>query len=96
MLGLIQEGSELIEEEAGDAALICAAQKVEHYEIATYGSLASWAELLQQSDAAHLLQQTLAEEKETDERLTELAESVINAQESQEEEEQEPRRRKAA
>lgn len=97
MLGLIQEGEDLIKEDAGDAALICAAQKVEHYEIAAYGSLVSWAHLLQKNDAARLLEETLGEEKETDERLTETAENVINVEESQEEEEQEePRRRKAA
>lgn len=95
MMGLIQEGEDLIKEDAGDAALICAAQKVEHYEIAAYGSLVSWAHLLQENDAARLLEETLGEEKETDERLTETAENIINVEESQEEEE-EPRRRKAA
>jgi ferritin-like metal-binding protein YciE len=77
MEGLIAEGDELMkEEEAGaplDAALICAAQKVEHYEIAAYGSLATYARLLGQNDAVELLEATLAEEKETDEKLTAIA-----------------------
>jgi ferritin-like metal-binding protein YciE len=77
MEGLIKEGDELIkEEEEGallDAALICAAQKVEHYEIASYGSLATYAQLLQMNEAQELLQATLAEEKETDEKLTSIA-----------------------
>lgn len=89
MEGLLEEGKELIEEEAGDAALICAAQKVEHYEIATYGSLLAWARLLQEDEAAELLEETLDEEKQTDESLTEIAETAINP-ESNEEEEEEP------
>jgi len=83
MQGLLAEGKELMDEKAGDAALICAAQKVEHYEIATYGSLVSWANLLGEEDAANLLEETLEEEKETDERLTEIAESSINVEEAQ-------------
>jgi ferritin-like metal-binding protein YciE len=83
MKGLIEEGSEVLEEhgEASviDAALIAAAQKVEHYEIATYGTVRTWAEMLDQDDAVDLLQQTLDEESETDEKLTEIAESTINA-----------------
>ena len=77
MEGLIKEGDELIkEEEAGpalDAALICAAQKVEHYEIASYGALVEYAKLLEMDEAVELLQTTLAEEKETDEKLTQIA-----------------------
>jgi ferritin-like metal-binding protein YciE len=77
MAGLVEEGSELIKDEeasaALDAALICAAQKVEHYEIAAYGSLATYAKLLGMDDAAELLETTLAEEKETDEKLTAIA-----------------------
>jgi ferritin-like metal-binding protein YciE len=77
MEGLVEEGSELIkEEEPGaplDAALICAAQKVEHYEIASYGSLIAYAKLLGMDDAVDLLETTLAEEKETDEKLTGIA-----------------------
>jgi len=85
MEGLVEEGAEKIEEEAGDAALICAAQKAEHYEIATYGSLAAWAKLLGEERAVELLEQNLEEEKATDEKLTELAESVVNVEEEQEE-----------
>jgi ferritin-like metal-binding protein YciE len=77
MEGLIKEGSELIKEEetspALDAAMICAAQKIEHYEIAAYGSLVEYAKLLELDDAVELLQETLAEEKETDEKLTGIA-----------------------
>jgi ferritin-like metal-binding protein YciE len=80
MTGIVEEGKELItEEESGaplDAALICAAQKVEHYEIAAYGSLATYAKLLGMEDAVDLLQETLAEEKETDEKLTAIAERL--------------------
>jgi ferritin-like metal-binding protein YciE len=82
MQGLVKEGEELISDEAGDAALICAAQKVEHYEIASYGSLKSWASLLGEEEAAELLGQTLDEEKETDEKLTQMAESVVNVEDS--------------
>jgi len=84
MEGLVEEGSEMIEDDADpavkDAGLIAAAQKVEHYEIATYGTLATFAELLGHNEAVELLQATLAEEKETDEKLTELAESEINVE----------------
>ena len=99
MAGLIEEGQELIKEKAGDAALIAAAQKVEHYEIAAYGSLRSWAEFLEENEAAELLEETLEEEKTTDEKLTEIAENVVNEMETEqegEEEQEEPRRRKAA
>ena len=89
MKGLLEEGEELIKEDEGDAALICAAQKVEHYEIAAYGSLHSWAKLLGEEDAADLLDETLEEEKATDEKLTETAEQSINIEESQEEGRQE-------
>ncbi|MDB6032584.1 MAG: ferritin-like protein [Verrucomicrobiales bacterium] len=89
MKGLIEEADELIKEEAGDAALICAAQKVEHYEIASYGSLLSWARLMGEDEAADLLEETLDEERATDERLTEIAESTINVEEAEEEEEEE-------
>ena len=61
-----------------DAALIGAAQRVEHYEIAAYGTTRTLAELLGQNEAVKLLQQTLDEEKETDEKLTELAMSEVN------------------
>lgn len=85
MQGLIEEGQEIIKEDEGDAALICAAQKVEHYEIAAYGSLASWARLMGEEDAADLLEESLEEEKMTDEKLTQLAESCINVEESESE-----------
>ena len=78
MKGLIAEGEALVKKEVGDAGLIAAAQKVEHYEIATYGTLRNWAEMLGESEAANLLQQTLDEEKENDDKLTALAESAIN------------------
>jgi ferritin-like metal-binding protein YciE len=82
MEGLVEEGAEVIEEQAEpdvkDAALIAAAQKVEHYEIATYGTLVTWAKLLDHTKAATLLGQTLEEEKATDEKLSELAESFVN------------------
>lgn len=77
MEGLIEEGQEIIDEESNsdalDAGLIAAAQRVEHYEIAGYGTVRSYAKLLGESEAVNLLQQTLDEEKETDEKLTELA-----------------------
>jgi ferritin-like metal-binding protein YciE len=84
MKGLIEEGSDLIAEDADpavkDAGLIGAAQRVEHYEIAGYGTARTLAEQLGKDDIAELLEETLEEEKETDERLTELAESHINAE----------------
>jgi ferritin-like metal-binding protein YciE len=85
MQGLVEEGEELIEEDEGDAALICGAQKVEHYEIASYGSLAAWAKLLGQDEAAELLDETLAEEKAVDAKLNEIAESRVNAEQNEEE-----------
>jgi ferritin-like metal-binding protein YciE len=89
MEGLIEEGKKLLEEDAEatvcDAGLIAAAQKVEHYEIASYGTLKTFAQLLGYEDAVELLQQTLDEEKETDQRLTELAESEINIEAEREE-----------
>jgi ferritin-like metal-binding protein YciE len=94
MEGLLKEGNELLKEDAEpqvlEAALIGAAQKVEHYEIAAYGTLATYAEILGYADAKELLGQTLEEEKETDEKLTEIA-SQINfeaAEEGDEEEEE--------
>lgn len=82
MEGLVEEGAELIDEDADDAVrdagLIGAAQRVEHYEIAGYGTARALAQLLGYEDAVELLEETLNEEKETDEKLTELAESVIN------------------
>jgi len=84
MEGLIEEGEEVISEQknsnALDAGLIISAQKVEHYEIAAYGSLCSWAEQMGHTDALELLRQTLEEEKTADEKLTGIAESVANTQ----------------
>jgi ferritin-like metal-binding protein YciE len=84
MEGLIEEGSKLIEEdgnpEAIDALLISAAQRVEHYEIAGYGSARTFAKLLGENAAAKILQQTLDEEGATDKKLTKLAESQVNRQ----------------
>jgi ferritin-like metal-binding protein YciE len=80
--GLLKEGADLIEEfkdsPALDAALITAAQKVEHYEIASYGCLRTFAERLGFAEAAELLQETLDEEGATDEKLTGIAESLAN------------------
>lgn len=82
MEGLIEEGKELMEEDLPpavlDAGLIAAAQKVEHYEIASYGTVREWASQLGFDDAAELLQETLDEEKATDEKLTELAREQVN------------------
>jgi ferritin-like metal-binding protein YciE len=95
MEGLIKEGAETIEEDASDAAkdamLIAAAQRVEHYEIAGYGSVKTYADLLGEDEAVKLLSETLQEEKDTDEKLTEAAES-INAKAEQEETETTSRR----
>lgn len=83
MEGLIREGSELLDEDMAesvkDAAIIAAAQRVEHYEIAGYGTVRSFANLLGEANAAQLLEQTLEEEKETDQKLTQIA-SEINVQ----------------
>jgi ferritin-like metal-binding protein YciE len=80
MQGLIEEGAEVIGEDFEgnlmDAALIGAAQRVEHYEIAAYGTVCAFAKELGESDQAGLLSETLDEEKETDEKLTELAEQI--------------------
>jgi ferritin-like metal-binding protein YciE len=82
MKGLIEEGSEILKEEGEesvlDAGMIVAAQKVEHYEMASYGSVRTFANLLGQDEAARLLQSTLDEESETNEILNRLAESVVN------------------
>jgi ferritin-like metal-binding protein YciE len=80
--GMLEEGDEIMKEFKGapalDAGLVSAAQAVEHYEIARYGTLKRWAEQLGLDEAAELLEETLEEEKSTDEALTELAESTIN------------------
>jgi ferritin-like metal-binding protein YciE len=91
MKGLIEEGQEAMEEMEGtvlDAALIASAQKVEHYEIATYGTLATFAEVLGMEDAKDLLGQTLDEEKEADEKLTQIAGQINPEAEQGEEGEQ--------
>jgi ferritin-like metal-binding protein YciE len=84
MEGLIEEGKEIMEEDldenAIDAGLIGAAQKVEHYEIAAYGTARTHASLLGWTKVARLLQQTLDEEGATDKKLTALAESIINVE----------------
>jgi ferritin-like metal-binding protein YciE len=100
MEGLIKEGSEMIEEDPApeelDAGLISAAQRVEHYEIAGYGCVSTYAKLLGEDEAASLLKLTLEEEKETDKKLTQLAGSInLEAVESEESEEGSNRSRKA-
>jgi ferritin-like metal-binding protein YciE len=81
--GIIEEGQEILEEfkgsEALDAGLLAAAQAVEHYEIARYGTLKSWAMQLGKNDIAKLLEQTLLEETKTDQALTQLAEAKLNS-----------------
>jgi ferritin-like metal-binding protein YciE len=81
MEGIIQEGEESMQETEGivrDAGIICSAQKVEHYEIASYGSLCAFANTLGMQDAADILKEILDQEKEADEKLTEVAESSVN------------------
>jgi ferritin-like metal-binding protein YciE len=82
MEGIVAEGAEMIEEEANDeikdAGLIAAAQRVEHYEMAGYGTARTYAELLGDQEGSKLLQLTLEEEKQTDEKLSKLAKSSIN------------------
>jgi len=80
MQGLVEEGEEVIKEQSSsyalDAALIASAQRVEHYEIAGYGTVRTFAELLGDNEAVELLRQTLDEEKQTDEKLTDLSKEV--------------------
>jgi len=98
MKHLISEGDEMIrdaeDDDTRDAVMIASAQKVEHYEIASYGTLRTWANLLGKSEVASLLEETLEEEKETDQRLTSIAESVnveaANQGDEEEEEEEAP------
>lgn len=96
MEGLVKEGAETMQEDyedaVMDAAIIGAAQRVEHYEIAGYGTVRTFAELLGENEHVSLLEQTLEEEKQTDEKLTQLAES-INSEASEVEEESETRPR---
>jgi len=98
MEGLIEEGTEMmgedLEPEELDAGLIAKAQHIEHYEIAGYGCVRTYANLLGETEAANLLEQTLEEEKETDSKLTELAEQInITAAESEEGEEEDAEER---
>ncbi len=87
MEGILDEGAEVLKMKGTpdtlDAAIIMAAQKVEHYEIAAYGSMATWADMMGRKDIKRLLGETLEEEKETDQKLTDLAESGINQSSSQ-------------
>ena len=80
--GILDEGKEIMEEykgtEALDAGMLAAAQAVEHYEISRYGTLKQWAQQLGMKDAVRLLDETLQEEKKTDESLTSLAEATVN------------------
>jgi ferritin-like metal-binding protein YciE len=82
MQGIIAEGEETLKEHKGssalDAALIAAAQKVEHYEIASYGTICTWAEQMGHDEALELLQENLNEEEQTDQKLTQIAESSAN------------------
>ena len=82
--GILAEGDEVVESfadtKALDAGMIAAAQAVEHYEMARYGALVTWAEELRMEEATKLLRQTLEEERETDELLSDLAENELNQQ----------------
>jgi ferritin-like metal-binding protein YciE len=102
MEGLIKEGGELIEEdpesEELDAGLIAAAQRVEHYEIAGYGCVRTYAQLLGESEAVSLLEKTLTEEKETDAKLTQFSETInveaMGVDDSEEKSEKAPKKAK--
>jgi ferritin-like metal-binding protein YciE len=87
MEGLVEDGSDMMKQDAEpsvrDAGLICAAQKVEHYEMAGYGCVRTWAQELGFRDVAQLLQQNFEEEKAADEKLTRVAESMVNLQAAQ-------------
>jgi ferritin-like metal-binding protein YciE len=99
MQNLLKEGDEMIaeaeEDATRDAVMIASAQKVEHYEIASYGTVRTWANVLGKRDIAGMLEDTLEEEKDADQKLTSIAESFVNAasaQEGDEEEEEAPKR----
>ena len=101
MQNLLKEGNEHIDEAeedaTRDAVMIASAQKVEHYEIAGYGTVRTWANVLGKNDIASILEETLDEEKEADQKLTGIAENFVNAAsasegEHEEEEEEAPRR----
>jgi ferritin-like metal-binding protein YciE len=93
MKNLIAEGDEMIgeaeDDDTRDAVMIAAAQKVEHYEIASYGTVRTWSQLLGMNEVAALLEESLDEEKETDQKLTSIAESHINMEAADEGEEEE-------
>jgi ferritin-like metal-binding protein YciE len=84
MAGIIEEGSERLKEDLPeavmDAQIIAAAQRVEHYEMAAYGTVAAWADQLGRAEVAHLLRETLEEERQADSLLTSLAESGLNGE----------------
>ena len=86
MSGIIEEGQEILQEDGDpgviDAGIIAAAQRVEHYEIASYGTLRTFAQMKGDTKAARLLEETLNEEKEADQRLTQIAESSVNIEAS--------------
>ena len=94
--GILEEGAEIVKEAKDDtirdAGMLAAAQAVEHYEISRYGTLKAWAEKLGLTDAVSLLDETLQEEKATDEKLTELADSEINIEALEGDGEEEPSR----
>ncbi len=103
MQGILQEGNDLVSEikddNVRDAAIIASAQRVEHYEISGYGTARTYAELLDQPDAAELLQQTLNEEEEADQVLTNLAEDINReavSEDGAEEAEEEERRSRSS
>jgi ferritin-like metal-binding protein YciE len=87
IMGILEEGQEIMKEYKGmpalDAGLLAAAQAVEHYEISRYGTLKTWADELGLKEAVKLLDQTLQEEKKTDEALTKLAETAVNQEAQQ-------------
>jgi ferritin-like metal-binding protein YciE len=98
MEGLIKEGAEIMsedfEDDVMDAALISAAQRVEHYEIAAYGTVCAYADLLGESEHVSLLKETLDEEKETDQKLTELSKEInVEAQEGSSDDEEKGKRK---
>ena len=100
MKNLLAEGDEMIgeaeDDAARDAVMIAAAQKVEHYEIASYGTVRTWANLLGKTDIAALLEDTLEEEKEADQKLTGIAESFVNEAAAEEGEAERPTRARRA
>jgi ferritin-like metal-binding protein YciE len=104
MAGVLAEGNEMLGEDFEgalmDSAIISAAQRVEHYEIAAYGCVREWAELLGENEAVSLLSKTLEEEKETDEKLTELAHTInreaLEGSEGEEEESETPKAKRKA